>query len=80
MKCVWRERSLATKVSPTVSRVEEVAPMTSPERELSQPSLKEDGYLWPPLPARRMVRQIARQIAGDRDGSPAIPMQRDPSE
>lgn len=54
--------------------------MTSPERELSQPSLKEDGYLWPPLPARRMVRQIARQIAGDRDGSPAIPMQRDPSE
>lgn len=54
--------------------------MTNPEREVPQPSLEADGYAWPPLPARRMVRHIARQIAGDKSGPAVIPMQREPAD
>jgi hypothetical protein len=54
--------------------------MSSQEQQAPQPSLDADGYAWPPLPARRLVRHIARQIARDKDGLPTIPQQRERSE
>lgn len=54
--------------------------MASQEQKARQPSLEEDGYLWPPLPARRVVRHIARQIARDKNGLAAIPVPRESSE
>jgi hypothetical protein len=54
--------------------------MSAYPEEPPRPRSEEDGYAWPPLLARHLIRQIARQIARDENGAPTIPRQRNSAD